>query len=407
MPDMYRSLAPILQMHSLFGLERENLRIQTDGTLALTPHPSAFGDKLTHPFITTDFSESQIELITPAAASLDELSERFTRQLGTVYRGLGNELLWPLSNLPEAVPSDDAIPIADFGPHGKDKNDYRRYLAKKYGSRRQLYCGIHLNFSFNAQDLAAFLPSQEARNAFYLNCSANAMRFRFFLVYLLAASPELSGGVRYRSIRLGADGYRNLHPVFPDYSSAAHYLNSIRDAVNNGWIEGPRELYQHVRLKGDGFDDLQDAARASRLELRIPDLNPLYANGINPDDLKLIHLYLLWSAALKSDSPFDGVAQQQAGHLADQAAQMVIDDAFADAMNQLFARLEQFANAGAFPLAYDAALAAAKSRWLHPETGYAEKINTKFAEIGKTAAGLAWADEAKQRFIRAAGERVR
>ena len=40
-----------------FGLEKENVRVNQDGTLALTPHPAVFGDKGKHPYITTDFSE--------------------------------------------------------------------------------------------------------------------------------------------------------------------------------------------------------------------------------------------------------------------------------------------------------------------------------------------------------------
>ena len=55
-----------------FGVEREGLRVTPQGRLALTPHPPIFGDKLKNPYITTDFSESQIELVTPAFYSVDE-----------------------------------------------------------------------------------------------------------------------------------------------------------------------------------------------------------------------------------------------------------------------------------------------------------------------------------------------
>ncbi|HQZ57390.1 MAG TPA: glutamate--cysteine ligase, partial [Ottowia sp.] len=48
------------------GIEKESLRAQPDGQLALTPHPTALGSPLTHPHITTDFSESQLELVTGA-----------------------------------------------------------------------------------------------------------------------------------------------------------------------------------------------------------------------------------------------------------------------------------------------------------------------------------------------------
>ena len=46
------------------GVEKESLRVDADGKLALTPHPAALGSPLMHPNITTDFSESQPELVT-------------------------------------------------------------------------------------------------------------------------------------------------------------------------------------------------------------------------------------------------------------------------------------------------------------------------------------------------------
>ena len=54
-----------------FGLELENLRVDLNGNISKTNHPSVFGDKSTHPFITTDFAESQIEIITPQLKSID------------------------------------------------------------------------------------------------------------------------------------------------------------------------------------------------------------------------------------------------------------------------------------------------------------------------------------------------
>jgi len=67
------------------GLEKEGLRVDAStGMLAQTPHPAALGAALTHPGITTDYSESLLEFITPVASDvnttltqLDEL-HRFT-----------------------------------------------------------------------------------------------------------------------------------------------------------------------------------------------------------------------------------------------------------------------------------------------------------------------------------------
>ena len=49
----------------LKGIEKESLRVTIDGTIAQTPHPKSWGASLTHPFITTDYSEALPELITP------------------------------------------------------------------------------------------------------------------------------------------------------------------------------------------------------------------------------------------------------------------------------------------------------------------------------------------------------
>ena len=42
------------------GIEKESLRVRPDGKLAITPHPAPLGSALTHPSVTTDFSESQL-----------------------------------------------------------------------------------------------------------------------------------------------------------------------------------------------------------------------------------------------------------------------------------------------------------------------------------------------------------
>ena len=92
------------------GIEKESLRVRPDGTLALTPHPAALGSPLTHPHITTDFSESQLELITGAHPSADSCLEELTQIHQFVYRHIQDELLW-CSIMPCNLPADDEIPI--------------------------------------------------------------------------------------------------------------------------------------------------------------------------------------------------------------------------------------------------------------------------------------------------------
>ena len=98
----------------LHGIERECLRVDADGQLSLSPHPAALGSALTHPQITTDYSEALLEFITPAeqdpALTLDDL-DRIHR---FVYAKLDGEFLWSAS-MPSQLPDEETIPIARYG----------------------------------------------------------------------------------------------------------------------------------------------------------------------------------------------------------------------------------------------------------------------------------------------------
>ena len=61
------------------GVEKESLRVTQEGTLATTPHPAALGAALTHPNITTDFSEAQLELITGVHRSAEAAEAELTQ----------------------------------------------------------------------------------------------------------------------------------------------------------------------------------------------------------------------------------------------------------------------------------------------------------------------------------------
>ncbi len=131
-----------------FGIERETLRVDENGYLVKTDHPEEFGDKAHNPYITTDFSESQIEVITPALSDIKE-TYNFTRALyDIVAMEIGNEYLWPES-MPCIIPDDKDIPVAKFANHSKEAQEYREKLLIKYGGKKQLISGIHYNFSFD------------------------------------------------------------------------------------------------------------------------------------------------------------------------------------------------------------------------------------------------------------------
>ena len=118
------------------GIEKESLRCRPDGGLAATPHPLALGSALTHPHITTDYSESQLELITGAHADIDDCLEQLTKIHQYVYRSIGDEMLW-VGSMPCGLPADENIPIGVYGTSNvaRAKSIYRMGLGHRYGRR--------------------------------------------------------------------------------------------------------------------------------------------------------------------------------------------------------------------------------------------------------------------------------
>ena len=130
------ALSPDALKGFLRGIEKESLRITPDGRLATTPHPRALGAALTHPHITTDFSESQLELITGVHPDADSCVRELAEIHQFVYRHLGDEMLWS-SSMPCRLPADDEIPIGQYGSSnvGRLKTVYRMGLSGRYGRR--------------------------------------------------------------------------------------------------------------------------------------------------------------------------------------------------------------------------------------------------------------------------------
>ncbi|MFT5101745.1 MAG: glutamate--cysteine ligase, partial [Planctomycetaceae bacterium] len=131
------------------GIEREGLRVDTHGNLSRKPHPEAFGSKLCHPTITTDFSEGQLELITPASTDINDTFGLMERIHSFVTQNMGDETLWAAS-MPCVLQGDTTIPLAYYGDSnlGKLKTTYRNGLGNRYGRSMQTICAVHYNFSF-------------------------------------------------------------------------------------------------------------------------------------------------------------------------------------------------------------------------------------------------------------------
>ena len=147
------------------GVEKESLRVRPQGDLAYTAHPQALGSALTNENITTDYSESLIELVTPAFTHSWELLQYLLDLHQFVYRHLGDELLWATS-MPCAIERDADIPLAQYGSShvGRMKTIYRNGLGLRYGRMMQAISGVHFNYSFPLPFWEAYAAAREARS---------------------------------------------------------------------------------------------------------------------------------------------------------------------------------------------------------------------------------------------------
>ena len=304
-----------------FGLEKENVRADINGNLALTPHPSIFGDKTENPYITTDFAESQVEMITPVFDSPAKAFDFLQAIQDVVSLSLDNEYLWPYS-LPPVLPDDDSLIEA---AHFRDQEitNYRKYLSKKYGKRKQLLSGIHFNFSFNSNFIKLLYQStdqsityREFKDLVYLKVARVYLKYSWLVIYLFGANSvahesymtcaartcekitadtyDFHGSSSFRN---GVSGYRNLKHFYVSYNSLSNYIRDIRSAINDGIIISAKEYYSQLRLKGHSkgsvLEDLEQNG-INYIEIRTLDLNPMLPLGVSVKQLDFVHLMLVY-----------------------------------------------------------------------------------------------------------------
>ncbi len=292
-----------------FGLEREGQRVDlTTGKLAATPHPTALGNRKYHPYIQTDFAETQLELITPVTHTPKELLDWLAALHDVAYRSMiPTETLWPLS-MPPALPENNcSIKLAELDNF--EDVLYRRYLARQYGRRKQMVSGIHFNFEFGGELMAALFEQQEEiatlqefKTALYLKVTRNYLRYRWLITYLYGASPvseknyfmdDPAPAEPVRSIRNSAYGYRNHGDVVVSYASLKRYLNDIARMVEIGRLSEEKEFYAPLRLRGGKkVQDLADHG-IRYIELRNIDLQPFEAYGFSEDEARFLQVFLL------------------------------------------------------------------------------------------------------------------
>jgi glutamate--cysteine ligase len=323
------------------GVEKESLRALEDGSLAMTPHPKNLGSALTHPNITTDFCESQVELITGVHAGVQDCVDELTQVQQVTVQALGDEMLWA-SSMPCRLPEDDAIPLGQYGTSnvGRSKTVYRRGLGYRYGRRMQTISGIHYNWS---------LPDVSSEQ--YFGLIRNFRRHAFLLLYLFGASPAvcstfvagrqhqlqaLNAQTMYlpyaTSLRMGRLGYQSdaQSSLAVSYNSLQGYGGSLEEALTRAYpayesigLRNPDGTYQQLttsllQIENEFYGTIRPkrvifpgerplhALRergVEYVEVRLMDLDPFETVGINAQTMRFLDVFLLH--CLMSDSPPD------------------------------------------------------------------------------------------------------
>ncbi len=333
------------------GIEKECLRVGSNGQLAFTSHPKALGSALTHPSITTDYSEALLEFITAPSTSIDEVLQELHEIHSYTYQHIDDELLW-VSSMPCQLGTDDSIPVGQYGSSniGKMKTVYRLGLGHRYGRLMQTIAGIHYNFSV-PDELWRELQKQDGdsgsldnyKTVGYFALIRNFRRYFWLLLYLFGAAPAVCKSfVRGRehnlvpvgddshslyqpyatSLRMGKLGYQSdaQSSLIVCYNDIDQYTKTLKGALETPYqryadiglkdsagnykqlstnlLQIENEFYSPIRPKRNavnGETPLEALYKhgVEYIEVRCIDLNPLVAGGIDKQTMQFIDTFLL------------------------------------------------------------------------------------------------------------------
>lgn len=338
------------------GVERESLRYTSDGHLALTPHPKALGSALTNRWVTTDFSESLLEFITPVSHSVNDVISQLSDVHHFTQKKLDGEKLWPLS-MPCFIKNEDDIALAQYGESntGKMKTLYREGLKRRYGSLMQVISGVHFNFSFPESFWDALYGEQDqksredAKSDAYFGLIRNYYRFGWMIPFFYGASPALCpsfiqgrdsklpfeniGETLYlpeaTSLRLSDLGYTNSaqSELKIGFNSLNQYLEGLNAAIhtpsaefaqlgvkvdgeyrqlNSNVLQIENELYAPIRPKrvthsGEKPSEALHRGGVEYIEVRSLDVNPFSPVGVDEQQIRFLDLFLTWCVLSESE----------------------------------------------------------------------------------------------------------
>jgi len=349
------------------GIEKESLRTTSEGYLAQTPHPTQLGAALTHPNITTDYSEALLELVTAPHKNIRDAIQELDDIHHFVYANLGGNLLWNAS-MPCIVHGESAIPIARYGRSNaaKMKEVYRLGLGHRYGRVMQAIAGVHFNYSLPDHFWPALQTlekdtsdSQAFRSAGYFRLIRNYLRHDWLTLYLFGASPALCvsfftdhQGRMFQTLdehtvfepygttlRMSDIGYQNKPGLDVSLNHVAEYVDSLNQAVATPHppfseigvqIAGEyRQISDHIlQIANEYYNAIRPkqimkagerptTALANRgvqyVEVRSLDINPLDPIGVNEDQLRFTEMLLIF-CALQDSPEFDQTSEEMIRH---------------------------------------------------------------------------------------------
>ncbi len=352
------------------GIEREALRILPEGKLSEHGHYHQLGSALTHGQITTDYSETLLEFITPVSHSPEQAIAQLQDIQKYTFDHINGELLWPMS-MPCFVNDAEKVPLAQYGSSniGKMKTVYRQGLKNRYGSMMQVISGIHFNFSFSddfwlvqqklhASTETKSLPLQDFISERYFSILRNYKRFCWLIPYLYGSSPALCSsflqgeehklpfkkspfGALYlehaTSLRMSDLGYTSSEQSALKicYNNLTDYVDGVQQAIklkskdfanigvkvdgqyqqlNDNVLQIENELYAPIRPKRvTKSGEKPSVALAERgveyIEVRALDVNPFSDTGISIEQVHFLDIFLTFCAFIDNNE-FDCSAQR-------------------------------------------------------------------------------------------------
>ena len=332
------------------GIEREALRIDKSGYISKESHETYFGSALCHEYLTTDFSESLLEIVSPPFKKVETLLDFLNDSHHYVAHSVNSEQLWPLSMPPNFVDEEDIL-IAKYGKsnYAIFKTTYRRGLAKRYGKSMQAIAGLHFNYSLPDIFWELIYDNKGLinKNEIYFNAIRNIHRMSWLILYFFGASPILNKNFlknipddfkTYKnsvylpyatSLRMSHLGYQNASQSnirvslnsLEEYTNDLFLLTTTKSSkfenlfeddsldlpqINENQLQIEDEYYSMIRPKSSVNNDIRPISKLKKfgvdyLELRSLDIDPWSPIGIEDSAVFFLEAFVLYCAFSPSE----------------------------------------------------------------------------------------------------------